>query len=94
MKGLLLICAGLLLLGMISLPMGYYTFLRITVTCGSIYIILTEKNNGINFWIITFGLMAILFNPIFPIHLYDKSVWMVIDFICAILFIAKSYSLK
>lgn len=94
MRPLLLICAGLLLLALVDLPIGYYTLLRIAVTIGAVTIVVTEFENGINFWVIAFGLIAILFNPLIPVYLGDKSAWMPIDLITAILFGIKSFTLK
>lgn len=89
MKALLLICAGLLFLGIADWPIGYYTFLRIAVTIGAVVVIVAERDKGLNFWNIAFGLTAILFNPIFPVYLHDKEMWMVIDGVCGSLFLAK-----
>ena len=94
MKTLLLICAGLLFIGLIDLPIGYYTLLRIVVTIGSVAVVVTEYKEGINFWVITFGLIAILFNPLIPIYLNDKSAWMPIDIIGGIIFVIKSFTIK
>ena len=94
MKVLLLICAALLLLGIADLPIGYYTLLRTVVTIGSVAVVVTEFENGINFWVITFGLIAIVFNPLIPIYLNDKSAWMPIDIIGGIIFVIKSFTLK
>ena len=94
MKLLLLICAALLLLGIADLPIGYYTLLRIVVTIGSVAVVVTEFENGLNFWVITFGLIAIIFNPIIPIYLNDKSAWMPIDIIGGIIFVIKSFTIK
>ena len=94
MKTLLLICAGLLFIGLFDLPIGYYTLLRIVVTIGSVAVVVTEFENGFSFWVITFGLIAVLFNPLIPIYLNDKSAWMPIDIIAGILFIIKSLTIK
>ena len=94
MKALLLICSGLLLLAVVDLPIGYYTFLRIVVTIGAVAVVIKEIENGINAWVVIFGLMAVLFNPLIPIYLNDKSAWMLIDVIAAIIFGAKSFTLK
>jgi len=91
MRTLLLICAGLLFIGLIDLPTGYYTLLRIAVTIGSVAIVVTEFENGLNFWVITFGLIAIIFNPLIPIYLNDKSAWIPIDIIGGIIFAIKSF---
>jgi hypothetical protein len=94
MKALLIICSGLLLLSLADLPIGYYTFLRIIVSIGAIAVLISEYQNGLNFWILSFGIIAILFNPIIPIYLYDKSIWMPIDILVAIIFAFKSFTLK
>ncbi len=51
---------------------GYYVFLRI-VTCASLAWLLVEKfPMWLNFSLL---LLAILHNPIIPIHLADREVW-------------------
>lgn len=94
MRTLLLICTGFLLLALVNLPIGYYTLLRIVVTIGAGAVVITEFENGINFWVIVFGLIAILFNPLIPVYLGDKEAWMPIDLIAAILFGVKSFTTK
>ncbi|NVK53839.1 MAG: hypothetical protein HWD85_12960 [Flavobacteriaceae bacterium] len=92
MRTLLIICMGILLLALIDLPIGYYTFLRIVVTIGAVAVVVTEFQNGFNFWVIAFGIIAILFNPLIPIYLGEKSAWAPIDLISAILFGIKSFT--
>lgn len=94
MKQLLLICAGLMFIGIINLPIGYYTLLRIIVTIGSVAVVVSEYEKGLNFWVITFGLIAILFNPLIPIYLNEKSAWIPIDIIGGIIFVIKSFAVK
>jgi len=94
LKTLLLICAALLLLGITELPIGYYTLLRIVVTIGAVAVVITEFENGLNYWVFIFGLIAIFFNPLIPIYLKDKSAWILIDIIGGIAFIIKSFTIK
>lgn len=94
MRALLLICSGLLVLALADLPIGYYTFLRIVVTIGALSVIVNEYDGELSPWIITFGLIAILFNPLIPIYLHDKEVWAAIDLIVAGIFSFKSFNLK
>lgn len=94
MKPILLICAALLLLALLNLPIGYYTFLRIVITIGALVVVVTELKFGVNFWVITFGLIAVIFNPIIPIYLYDKALWAPIDVIAAILFGLKAFNIN
>jgi len=94
MKTILLICSGILLLGLINLPIGFYTLLRIVVTIGAVAVIVSEYENGLTIWIIAFGLIAIIFNPIIPVYLNDKNTWIPIDIVSAIIFGIKSFTLK
>lgn len=91
---LLLICAGLLILALADMPAGYYTFLRLAVTLGAVTAVYAEWKGDFTAWGITFSLLAILFNPLIPIYLYDKSIWMPIDLIAAILFVVRALSPK
>ncbi|WP_339611863.1 DUF6804 family protein [uncultured Planktosalinus sp.] len=91
MKPLLLTCALLLLLALLNMPIGYYTFLRIAVTIGAVIVVVTELRKGIHFWVIAFGFIAVLFNPIIPVYLYDKSLWAPLDIIAAVLFVFKAF---
>ena len=93
-KTLLLICTGLLFIALADLPIGYYTFLRIVVTIGAVSVIVTEFESGINFWIVAFGIIAIVFNPLIPVYLNNKDIWMPIDILAAILFLIKSFTNK
>ena len=94
MKKLLLFSAALLFLALLDLPIGFYTLIRIVVTIGASAVVFTEFEKGINFWIISFGLTAILFNPIIPVYLHDKDSWAVIDIITGILFAIKAFNLN
>lgn len=90
MKIFFLICAAVLIIGVFNLPIGYYTFLRIIVFIDAIIICLNEWGNKSKLWLIVFGLVAILFNPFIPVYLNNKGLWIPIDIISAILFVAKS----
>jgi hypothetical protein len=94
MRALLLLCAGLLLLALADLPIGYYTLLRIVVTIAAGAVVAKEFEKGINFWVVAFGLIAILFNPLIPVYIGEKSAWMLIDIITAVLFAIKSLIIK
>ena len=56
------------------------------------------NSNHINNIVITsiaiFGIITILFNPLIPIYLNDKSAWIPIDIITAVLFLIKSFTLN
>ena len=89
------IIAGIFLLLAIpsGWPYGYYIFLR-WVVCGVAIInaigFLESKLTG---WVLVFGALAFLFNPFIPVYL-DKSSWVAIDLISAIVFFLSAYSIK
>lgn len=91
---ILYIAASLLLLAAFPLPYGYYTFSRITITAIAIYVALNHFKRETNNFYIFIGI-AILFNPLIPIHL-SKEIWIPIDLILAIYFtyVGKKYLKK
>ncbi len=87
-----IICACHLFFAGLNLPDTYYDYLRILVTGVAL---LTMMNNiGKNrYFVITFGLVALVFNPLFPIYIYEKAVWVLLDIITALLFLYEAYEI-
>lgn len=90
MKVAKLITAGLLLIAIAELPYGYYIFLRIIVFIVSAICVI-EYFEKRNFFVYIFSMIAILFNPIIPIHL-DKETWIPIDIITSLIFIISIFT--
>ena len=85
MNNLNKIVPGLLLIALLPLPYFYYQLLRIVVTVvASIYAYKFYEDNQMA-KVIIFGIIAIIWNPIFPIYM-DKSVWMILDIVGATVF--------
>jgi uncharacterized membrane protein YccC len=83
-----LICAGLLFLALLRLPIGYYTFLRLAVTAGAVVFAYHRvRRSGLTIWVVAFAAMALLFNPIWPVYLKDRSLWAPIDILGGVLFL-------
>ena len=76
-------------MGFLPMPYGYYTLSRLVVCGCSIYFAfhLYEKKDMTFVWI--FGFFAILYNPIFPIYLYQNEIWIVVNLITAGVFFLK-----
>ena len=87
MKIIFIFCAICCFLAILKLPIGYYTFLRILVSVGAILAIYNFQRIKIYSWLIIFAIILILFNPIFPIYLHRKILWMPLDIITGILFL-------
>ncbi|WP_394349875.1 DUF6804 family protein [Maribacter flavus] len=82
----------LLLLAIVQMPSYYYQFLRIFIVISAI--ILAFKNHKVLFMLLAFLLVGYLFNPIVPVYLYQKSIWIPVDIISALLFLVSSFELK
>ena len=79
-------------IGLLPMPYGYYNLSRLVVCGCSIFFIfsLRREKDVLFAWI--FGLLAVLYNPIIPIHLYQKELWMVVNAITAIIFVTKRHT--
>ncbi len=88
------VIVAVMLLGAVApLPYGYYQLLR-WVTCGVGVFIAVEAYRWGKIWATwLFGIVAVLFNPIIPIHL-TKEIWQPIDLGCALLFSLSLLLLK
>ena len=80
-------CALLLFIAVLPNPLKYYWVLRVITSIGAILVILKNINNG--YWAVLFGVILILFNPIFPIHFYMKLPWIPKDLISGLLFLIE-----
>jgi len=74
-------------------PYGYYVILRWIVSGIAVFVWWVASELGRKEWSWLMIGIAILFNPLVPIHL-DKETWVVIDFIVAILFFASINKIK
>jgi len=88
------IIAALMLFGSLGQwPYGYYQLLRLVVCGVSVYIAFNAYQWHKIWAIWLFGFIAILFNPLIPIHL-SRELWQTIDIVCAILFFVMAVFLK
>lgn len=83
----------MLLLAIFPMPYGYYTLLRLVICGTAIYVAYYTKKINKQKWMWTMIVTALLFNPLFQIHL-DKSLWSIVDVIAACLFITFLFQNK
>ena len=72
--------AIMLLVALAAMPYGYYVLLR-WITCGAFLLLVIQEHRlhgGASVWLVFFALLAVLFNPLFPVHL-TREVWAPID---------------
>jgi hypothetical protein len=80
-----ILCAFLLFLAVLNLPLVYYSFLRMIIFFGALLMIICKQNQF--YWGVAFLSIAILFNPLIPIYLYIKDYWLPIDIITGFVFL-------
>jgi len=86
-----LIPAALLVIAVLPIKnYDYYILLRWVVCIIGGYFAIQALDFEKNVWAVTMGIIAILFNPVIPIHL-TKEIWRPIDIGCAILFIINIF---
>jgi hypothetical protein len=75
-----------LAIGILPMPIGYYTLSRLVVCAAALYFAhnFYKKKDNTNLWI--FGFIAVLYNPIIPVYLYEKAIWTVVNLITIFLF--------
>jgi hypothetical protein len=88
------IIASVILLGALGdWPYGYYQLLR-WVTCGAaVWVALLSYDWEKKWATVVFAIVAVLFNPLLPIHL-TRDLWQPIDVVCAVLFFVFGLILK
>jgi len=77
------------LVAIADLPYGYYTLMRLVVCATAIYVIVISAKSGQTWGSWLFGIVALLFNPVAPIHL-TKGIWQPLDFITGILLVVAA----
>lgn len=76
-----------------SHPYSYYKILQ-WVVCGiAIYNVYIYKEKGGAVWMWIFGVVAVVFNPLFP-FLFTKSIWQNLDIIGAAIFVFSIFDFK
>jgi hypothetical protein len=70
-----------------SWPYAYYTLLRVVVfvAAGLIAWQAYDVSREVTIWVVAFGVVAMLFNPVAPIHL-SREIWTVVDLAVAAIF--------
>ncbi len=89
-----LISAAMLIIAVFPIgEYGYFILLRWIVCLSAAFSAYLAYQSGKEIWMCLIGMVAVLFNPIAPIHL-SKSVWSPIDIVAALLFIANIFVLE
>ena len=86
MKYIYLILAALMLLCLASMPYGYYTFIRFAAMVAFAMMAYNYWQREAKAWAVTFGALAVLFQPLIKIAL-GRTMWNVVDVAVAVLLV-------
>jgi hypothetical protein len=88
-----IISVALLIFALAKNPYGYYTFLRWTVFISSGYSAYIAFSSQKNIWVVIFGIIAILFNPLIPVFL-KRDTWAIIHIITACVLLFSTFVIR
>ena len=88
-----IIAAAMSLIAIADLPYGYYTLMRLVVCATAVFVIVVAVKLGRMWAVWAFSVVALLFNPIVPVHL-TKSLWQPLDFIAGVLLIVSALAVR
>ena len=82
---------------LLAIPKGLfpysYNLLRFVVCGTGVFLAVISYKGKNTAWAWTMGIVAFIFNPIFPMHL-GKEIWVVIDIVIAIIFSIYFFTMK
>lgn len=75
-------------------PYGYYTLIKLVVCGVTVYGACFAKKMEKIGWVWSFGIIAVLFNPVIPVHLYSRSTWQFIDLAVAVVLLISIFAVR
>ncbi len=88
-----ILASGLLIWALANHAYGYFTFLRFIVCFVAAYNAFLAHSKHKVEWAWILGGIAVLFNPIVPLHM-NRQLWIVIDVLVAAIFIISLFFVK
>ncbi|PIV39883.1 MAG: hypothetical protein COS29_00215 [Candidatus Omnitrophica bacterium CG02_land_8_20_14_3_00__42_8] len=89
-----IISATFLFLAMFSSwPYGFFTLLRLVVFGTTVYLSWLAYKSERQSWTWVFGFIALIFNPLIPLHL-GRDLWVVVDLLVAVFLIISIFIFK
>lgn len=87
--------AALLIAALFPWPYGFYDLLRLAIFAVSAWIAYEQwrLDNAVSGWVVAFGGVALLYNPVMLVHL-TREIWSVLNIATAVLFLAHLRALK
>lgn len=69
-----------------DVPHGFFSLTRVVVCAGACMSFAASNQKNKNIFSFLFVIIAILFNPLFPVHLENRNMWIIMDFLAGCIF--------
>lgn len=81
------------LVATMDMPYSYYMLLRVLVCLTSLVALAKARMTHLEVWQWVFGVIAALYNPFLPVHLGDKGLWTLLNFVTVAAFWFGEYKI-
>jgi hypothetical protein len=71
-------------IGLLDMPYGFYTLLRAVLCLATAVGFAAARRRGDSAWSWVYGALVILYNPVLPVHLGVKSLWVSVNLLTLI----------
>ncbi len=88
--GATVVVSVLVLIGLGDLPYGFFMLLRLATCVVALYLIFGASLSLDDWHKWALAAVALLYNPIIPVHLMEKSIWIIVNAATLVLFWAVS----
>lgn len=75
-----------LAVSLLPFPSEFYYFFRFIIFCSTAFIIFTDQPFKLKIGTLYAIIIAIIFNPFFPLYFHSKAIWIIADLFAAIFF--------
>ncbi|MCR5872261.1 hypothetical protein LRS08_18670 [Sphingomonas sp. J315] len=72
----------MMLVALLEMPYGYYQLLRLVTAVAGAWIAYSAWQADRIGWAIAIGIVALLFNPVVPVH-FERETWAILNVIAA-----------
>jgi len=73
-------------MGLFNLPYSFFMLLRIVLCIAAVIGVKRASEARQNNWVWVYAILAVLYNPVLPVHLGDKDVWVGVNVVTVVIF--------
>jgi uncharacterized protein DUF6804 len=73
------LATSMVVLGLVDMPYGFYTLLRVILCLTAAVGFAAARRRDDLPWTWAYGALAVLYNPVLPVHLGAKGLWILVN---------------